>query len=45
MRFFLFACFMALALNATEPSVELKEVRPILEEASKTFRTEGPKGW
>lgn len=45
MRYFLFACFMNLAVNAAESSVELNEVRPILEEAIKTFRTEGPKGW
>ena len=45
MRFFLFACFMNLAAIAAEPSVQLNEVRAVLEEAIKTFRTEGPKGW
>ncbi|HTO03831.1 MAG TPA: hypothetical protein VL069_09030 [Opitutus sp.] len=45
MRFFLFACFLNLAVNAAEPSGGLNDVRPVLEEAIKTFRTEGPKGW
>lgn len=47
MRFLLFTivCFAATAARAAEPASALDAVRPALEEALKTFRTEGPKGW
>jgi hypothetical protein len=45
MRHFLFACILTVAATAAEPSAGLGAVRPMLEEAIKTFRTEGPKGW
>src|SRR6186713_3340821 len=45
MRFILLACVLTVAVAAAEPAVPLNAVRPQLEQALKTFRTEGPKGW
>lgn len=45
MRFFLIACLAAVAVAASPPSSSLEALRPVLEEAIKTFRTEGPRGW
>ena len=44
MRFVLLALIMAI-MAVAEASASLDAVRPMLDEALKTFRTEGPKGW
>jgi hypothetical protein len=45
MRFIIVACILTAAAAAAEPSSPLQAIRPLLDEALKTFRTEGPKGW
>ena len=45
MRFILLACVLTVAVAAAEPGSPRNAVRPQLEQALKTFRTEGPKGW
>ena len=45
MRFFLLACILTVSVAAAEPPASIASIRPALEEALKSFRTEGPKGW
>jgi hypothetical protein len=45
MRFLVLLCLATVMGFAAEPTHSLDAIRPMLDGALKTFRTEGPKGW
>jgi len=45
MRFLFLLCLLTATLATAETTASLDGVRPLLDEALKTFRMEGPKGW